>query len=495
MGMVKKSSIYKKLSLYKRTMKSLDEYRVDIDEPQLKKTIPPKGESLKLRSTWVSEAFTSSQVENLIKSISRLGWDKAAPFNNNHDLASWIKSSRVSGDGQGWSNGGIVRDIKSVSRGLTEKINSRYAKLPKGVNFAHLYLHKISSSVTIITMQFIHSSEVSESMNNILASSESKAYVKYHPSKLRAENISYISSTSQKRESLNNHIDKIHQPLYDWFHKNIPGYFSDNKTALPTVDFITSSKFKFTDSKDVKITDYLEIVFGYGNDNWCSTVKNGLRLILPSYFNNNIRSFIFGNENELSEGLGVYGAEDKLTAMTGHMFHKTASMLATHNLLEGYEKDLLTMRDRASRSVKSLKKALDDADYVRNSYLAKSKDIRMAAKELNKSSKFKHSPYSDSDTLDFSTQVYRPYGENKLSNDIAKIDFSISKQLIELEDDMKDIMMSSSATGSTIANLRIQRWVFWLTIVTVFFTAVNIWMAIDSKSDTNINVIFQEAIR
>ena len=490
----KKNPISKKLAFYKRMEQSLDEYGSDFDEPQLKRAVPPKDELLRLRSTWVSEVFTSSQTESLLRSISKLGWDKIDPANKHHDIASWIRHSRSAGDGQGWINGGVVREIKNANKSLMERIGSRYTKLPEGVEFAHLYIHKVSSSITVVVIQFVYKSDVSESINIPLNSIDYKPYLRYYPSKLRAKNVSYIGSAEQKKESLSDTLNTAHRPLYSWFNDNLPGYFSSGGSELPAVDFITTEKFKFKNDDDANIPEYLEPIFGYGKEHWVSEAKNGLRLLLPFYSRNNESNLLFGNEKELLKNTGIYGAQDKLTAMTGHIFHKTAVLLTVHRLLYSYTKDLLVVRDRASQRVRRLSKALSEAEYLRNNYLEKSKDIRLAAKELSLNSKSKYTPYDDLETFRFRAQPRNTYSEQELVDDIAKVDSYTASQLVILEDDMRDIMMSSATTGSTIANLRIQRLVFWLTVLATVFAAANIWMAIDSRPDIIIDATITQGV-
>lgn len=478
----KTNFIARKWQFYKRIRESLQWHHEGRDLEELEASRLPDKEKLELQSTWITEAYTSSDVDALIKSLKKLGWHKADPMNRNHDLASWIRNTRSRG-GWSWANGGVVRDPRRKTESFF--VSTRFAELPEQVEYAHLSAHKISSSIVVLSLQFVYTEAAASSIMEPLQREDYRTYAKYYPSVFNIRSATYITPERQKQDAYNRRLDELHAPLYRWFRKNIPGHFSSLKgETLPTVDLITSHLFKDKETKKrIEIPGYLEPILGLSGDMWSAENINNLKLLLSTFRETNGRYTLFGNYKKLVKGLGVYGGGNRhsLMNMLDQSFPNTVCILTAHELLLSYEKSLSQIRDRSIKKVRTMRKALKDASYVRDSFLSVSRDAKAASKELGKSAKKGNVPYLHRDTMDFIPPTFLRDYEKNLIETISSRDALIANELADLEQDVREAVMSSSTTASSIANLRIQRWVFWLTVATAIFAIVNIIQALGSS--------------
>ena len=184
---------------------------------------------------------------------------------------------------------------------------------------------------------------------------------------------------------------------------------------------------------------------------------------------------LFGNYNDLIKNVGSgYGNKDRV-ALTGNFnlkFYLTIGLWATHNLLLSYNQQLSIIRDKTTSPTWRVIKNLKD---IRNRFLSISNDIQTTIYELKRSIK-SAKIYLD-DGVDFDPPHYLRKACKTYPSFLELIrqqDKRRMEELIDLESQTSKIITSRGGLTSAIANIRIQRRVFWLTIAIVAFTISSI---------------------
>jgi hypothetical protein len=462
------------LKFRKGVQESLEWHHTERDPKEIKQSTLPKSENIELHCVWVTEAYTPSNVNGLIKSIKKLGWDKPErSISTGSSLIDRIQETRSVSNRTAWMNAGVVLAPGDARFPVGDK---RFAKLPPGVDYCRLSLRNVTSSLTLMTMQFVLTDECGSSLNELM-NAQYETKVEYHPSVWRSKNASFSGVIDQKKQAVEEQRNKIHQGLYKWFGRSLPGHYALlDGAAYPTVDLITSRKYVRKEDDDrLRKDGYMDIVFGSVTETWTCKENENLELRLPWLGTGQPIATLFGNYGKLTEGIDVYGGRDR-AALTNklHMdFDATAGVWATHNLLLSYEQGLATVRDRATSRAMSVRKALKDITYIRKQYVALSRDVQAVSSDI--ATLAGSSRHYSSDTLDFLPPVYLRKASPDFVETLRVQDESRAKQLDVIEARVGKTVLASGDLATAVANIRIQRYVFWLTVIIAIFTLVAIF--------------------
>lgn len=468
-------TILKKIRFFHTIQKSLKWCHKEVDLKEISKTFPPASEKIELHCSWITEAYAPSNIDNLISSLKKLGWEKAEMgAGDEKNLTEWIVEERNLSFSDSWMSGGLILSHNDLR---FSAVNKRYAKLPKGVDYANLSIRNIASSLTIVTIQFIYCEEITNDLCRIFYKSY-KTKVKYHPSVFRAKGARYLGVVGQKRRALKKKIDAIHTELYAWFSKNLPGHFSLSAAGVfPTADLITSRLYEQNKESDIHHRDhYANLLFDYAVDVWRCKKDAALEFRLPWCKTKNKIAALFGNYNKLTQNTNEYGGKGRLglTNKLNLLFDKTMSLWAIHNLLLSYEQQLSAIRDRAISHTKGTKKAIKNLETIRNHFLAISTDVQAIGNDVaafvKKVNRYSH------EAIDFEPPHYY-----KRNNSIALVEFLRkqseirTEQLIKLELRVTQAIITSGNLISSIMNLRVQRSVYLLTLIIVLLTIITVF--------------------
>lgn len=458
----------------KNVEEGLDWHHNERDPKETKQSTPSKSENIEIHSVWVTEAYTPSNISSLIRSIKKLGWDKPQrSISRQNSLIERILESRSISNRSAWTNAGVVLNPGDTRFPVGDK---RFAKLPAGVDYCRLSLRNVTSSLTLVTVQFVFNDEVATSLNGLL-NAEYKTKVEYYPSWWRSKNASFSGVIDQKKQAVNKKREEMHQGLYKWFSNNLPGHYASlGRQSYPTTDLITSRKYARKEEDDrLRQDSYFDIVLGAVTESWLCKEDENLELRLPWLGTGQPVAILFGNYAKLTDGIERYGGKKDRSALTNklHMdYDATAGIWATHNLLLGYEQGLAAIRDKATSGL-GIRRVLKDVKYIRKQYLALSRDVRAVSTDVA-SLAGSNRGYS-TDTLDFSP----PYYLKKIGTDFIETlrvqDEVRAKELDAIESRVGKAILTSSELATVIANIRIQRYVLWLTIVITIFTIVAIF--------------------
>ncbi|MEO1163827.1 MAG: hypothetical protein AAFV98_08600, partial [Chloroflexota bacterium] len=189
------STIWHNLCFYFSTERDLQEIRQRQDKSDLESVTPLISEALTWHCSWFSEVYTPSELSKLFESLDQLGWlhDEKTYRTTVKD---WLNQVRQNGGRRTWLNGGLI--VRKDDDRFPPIHRTKYANLPTGVNFARLSLNAISSSLVIVTIQFIFDETVSNSLIQSLQSTH-QTTVEYIWS---GSKISRASFTSPKQYSV-----------------------------------------------------------------------------------------------------------------------------------------------------------------------------------------------------------------------------------------------------------------------------------------------------
>ena len=344
----------------------------------------------------------------------------------------------------------------------------------------------ITSSITLVTIQFIFSDEVANSLNepfSILHKTEAK--------RKSAKIISFVGPVEQKRKLVQKQFKNVHAGLHLWFYKNFPGHFALSKEKLPTISLVTTAEYKQDlTQKNIPKDHYSDMLFDYGTENWTS--KNIPELELRVQLNKGSLGILFGNFGDLTQNdLKQYGGTNResITNKFNLAIGKTMGLWAIHHSLLNYEKQLSAIRDKAVSPIKKTGHAIQNLNFIRSHFLATSTDIQIISHDINNLIKSK-SIYSN-DCMDFLPPEYYKKGHSNFLEMLRQQDEMRVKTLKIQGERVNESINASGNLTSAIANLRVQRNMFRLTtaivILTIILTIFSIY-----KSDPLLNQLHEK---
>lgn len=469
--------IKKRWNLKKSIKESLKCYHDVLDPKENKETTPPDSENIEYHCVWVTEIFTPSNINSLIKYINNLGWNENnINIDEKYNLIKWIQEGRRDGTRSSYMNGGVI--LSPLDSSKFPGSYKKYIKLPNGVDYCSLSLEHFTSSITLVTVQFVFNDKIATSLNETINTSY-KTKIQNIKSYFDATSILYSRPAQQKRQSIRNRLQNIHDSIYTWFNKNLPGYFSSMDTNLPTISLITSSKYDLSiKEKDTFAKHYTDMLFEPAIEIWkgkgdCTAE---LRICRERHYNqSNKIATIFGKYGDLMKYIekGFGDGREGLTNKLNMSLRRTISFWATHNLFMSWEKQLASIRDKKQSSLKDEKCALKELNQIRDKFLSLSTDVQVVAADIINWVSLK----GIDSNIDFTPPVfYRNY-----SNFLEYLRLNIierSKMLSNLESQVNKYINANSNLTSAITNLRIQRKIFWLTLSIVILTILSFWTQI-----------------
>lgn len=304
---------------------------------------PPVGERIDLYSVWAIEFYTPSQMDELIRSLDDLDWNKE----DGRDPVSWLKLPVTSKFSQGWMPLGPIISHDDPTQYVTRPLR---AELPDGVLCAYGDIYRFTPSLVGIVFEFTFAETQRRSLEEALRQ-ERETFVTATPSGYR------IHEPGNQRTS---QIRKIREDttglVTQWFSKNIPGLCSAGLLDgdFPTGEFVTlleAKPFPAIEERQDGFKWYLNhlgLAGSYGS--WESKRISELRFRTPSANRNAKKHHSIFSMNEVGwleldsqEDIGDR-SESRIYRMHRRL-SGTFGIWAIGVLLEGYAQHFVELRN------------------------------------------------------------------------------------------------------------------------------------------------------
>ena len=247
---------------------------------------PHEDEHIRVRCLWAVEYYSASYMDGLLENLRKLGWLGERGMFEAEDPASWLARSRRDGLG-GWKTVGYL-----VGRGIIADLpgETRTARLPGGVDYAHLNMGLLTPSLVTVAVCFTFNDERSGVLEDALRTD------RHTCTKKTPRGWEHYRPESQKFNNIRQIRHDLVRLATDWFSENLPGVFSSGQLHrdVPTCEFLTFRKavpIPSQHEEDGIVRLYLMMLGVYWDtDTWVMANRTGVKFSLP-------HSVLFGPPN------------------------------------------------------------------------------------------------------------------------------------------------------------------------------------------------------
>ena len=456
------------------------------DQAQNDRVRLPDDEVVQIPVITIVELYTPSQINGLLKGIRGLGWEHGRTRSD--DLLKWANEVR-----QGRSAGSINLGLVGAKGAKHYLMQERTADLPVGVRAAFPTLMTLTPSITAMVMSFILDDEFAARINKPLHHSYA-THVETHSSFRWWNIISYVlfggdikfsrtihNPMNQQRNAVALCIDVQEDACARWVRESLPGIFSSGIRGkpLPSAILFVTEKTEFSS----EATRYHAAFDGIGLNNffdaWRSDEWPSVRLFLSRSWDDASMRLTFACSRKNAFPINAMYREPESNWTIAYRTHEKIAQLAVRwalsCLLDGYHEQLSELRDQSAidhshRTVRDLKR-------LRHLVRTKFYDIVTSAHDADDFAQ------SDSDfcfdVLNFENVESAKRGQKfYLLNALRSGQRSRAQQLLREANLLQSLLSVSSDLSQTITNIKIQRSIIALTIISVVIGAVTLWETI-----------------
>jgi len=450
------------------------------DPENNKETCPQSEEEIQLHSLWAAEFYTPTHAEDLASAFINLGWNKEEGLDGVNNPAGWVESVRAHNSTGSWTNLGFLRDSRTSSWRFSQ---SQVFKLPENIEYASAHMYSHSSSLTCIVVGFVFEKEYRCVYEQVLR----RNYKTY--GKPKNNGAAIMSPEFQKRDRIAEVREEIRQEAKNWFASNIPGAYCDidkSNKHFPTCEFITLKNTEpFPREREEENKKRWLNLLGMGDDwnTWKSEKVNGLKFTYPVTRGRggNFHAAVSASHKNLEKiDLEFYGGHNS-SGYVNFLDEKVSELVsrwACLSLIRVHEERLFKIRDSKNykssnrKTLKFLKKIQD--------LVSESLDVSSVTQELIEFSKNKLLFHYDRDTF-WSSQTYGKNEPISLTEALSDQIESRSKNLLELDHSLKELIIQQGNLLSASENIKLQRWMRWLTVIITILTSVMVYDALKGK--------------
>lgn len=210
---------------------SLERERVSFPDDPVYNIKVPDGERIRLPVMWVAEMYSPSYAGDLLKRLSKQGW-QAADFirKPGDETANRLRRARES-DYLGWSR---IASVVSATSDAWDPM-SRRARIPAGIQQINVFLFWLGSSLTVVVAEFELDNDGQMSLDRVVRS-------KHEPRLYRSGGRLWLDGRMFAGiENIQRERERIHALGRDWLAKELPGIFSaEDDSRLPVLDLLVT---------------------------------------------------------------------------------------------------------------------------------------------------------------------------------------------------------------------------------------------------------------
>jgi hypothetical protein len=431
----------------------------------------PSDERVELPCIWVAELYTPSTITGLLNGIADLGWEHGKM--SDQSLLKWMADVRH-GRRAGWVNLGLVspRDKPHFAR-------DREAELPEGVQVAFPAVMSLTPGVTAFVMQFVLDDETAMSLEPALRA-EYNTYLSNDPLFRRRHLIPHVlwnrsarlgrqihRPDVQRRDAVRARLADLETRCTKWVRRFMPGVFAhDEGRQNPTAFLFVAERARPLHDETRRMRAFEGLGIDRDYDAWGSEEWPGGRLVLPRGWDGDVPRLVFGcrRSDAFPERPGYADPESNWTIAqrANDYVQGLLTRFAVSTILNAYHQTLSILRDKiareeSNRPVRALRE-------LRELARTESFDIEIASREIKA---FAESRWYSHDVIEMK-YVEQIRGEHPdLLKELQAFQKERASQVAEESRLLLTTLSTTSNVTQTISNIRIQRLLIGLTVISV----------------------------
>lgn len=471
---------------FKRHRSDYSKFRNDRDSIENERGRLPDDEEVQLPAIWTVELYTPSTVNGLLDGIRSLKWEYGNT--RDHSLTKWMNSVRQ-GRLAGWTTLGIVSPTTSA-----HFLSERTAPLPAGVRVMQPILMSITPSLTAFVSMYMLDDESALSLDTPMrAKFTSTARRDSHTQWWQILRYVLTGKGSRfgyrlfnpdniRRERIQSCVRDIETRCVDWVRRHVPGVFSSlNSAGMPTAAlFITKQVSPMTEeSRNIRALSGLAISRNY--DAWNSDSWHGAGLVLPRNWDSEGQRLNFAcrRRDAFPDNSFYHDPTSNWTisCRADELIRGLLSRWAITCLLDSYHEKLSVLRDYTARN--SRYRPVRDLKSLRTLARTMLYDIGVCAQETIEFAESDYRYRYDVLEMKYAREVNGKQPE--LLPDLQSSQVARANQVRREAELLRATLSISNDLSQTVANIRIQRLVVLLTIISI---GIAVWAALMSIRST-----------
>lgn len=425
--------------------------------PSRSDTVPPEGEKFTVHAVWAIEFYTPAHAEDLITRLHRLGFADAR-WSTTQSLSESIRSHRSS-LGESWSDLGVVA---RSGRGPDHV----QAHLPHGVNAAFVSLHTLTPSLSALLVLFVLEDEEAERFDSVARRTDFKP----RPAR-RSGGWEVETPSNLKRGEMRDTRRRTRELATGWLADHLPGTFASRREMMPSAEMVTTELALPHDpsSRDIHYLRFADLG-SWPPLVWVSEELPHWRLVTDRD-DDSVSISARRKDAFLADGdepIDRWAMPQRVNEALG----KTLVLVAAFDLVRAAHRRIAGVRDEGGR-LYSARLASRRLKRIGERLLHDSLEVRTIASEL-------HGYAQDARQFTWNASEWHGlerFADESLNDNLRQGLLRSTEALLASEARLRDGLVLNATMMASVANLRLQRWVIALTVITVATGGLAVWLA------------------
>lgn len=449
------------------------------DSEENKRGRLPDEEGVQVPAVWVAELYTPSTVGKLLRGIRDLGWEHGR--SGRDSLSKWMNDVRE-GRQAGWINLGPVSP-PSTAHMLIE----RTAPLPPGVKVALPILISLTPSLTAFVIAFLFDENRATSLEVPLREEFSTSVRRDRSFRLwHVAQYVFTNRTSHfgrsvynpdilRREAVKSRLQELESDCVKWVRDHLAGVFTSQPgLRSPTAALLVTERARPLSEEAAKITAFDGLAIGRNYDAWESDEWPGAGLAMPHGWDDEGKRLVFAcrRRDAFPDSPGYHEPTSNRTIAqrADELIRGLLLRWALTCLLDRYHETLSVLRDRTANDGRY--RPIRDLKELRSLARTTLYDIGLCTQEIVEFAESDFRYRYDVLEMSYASEVR---GEKpKLLDELRTSQKMRARQIQRDAALLQSTLSISNDLSQTISNMRIQRLVVLLTVVSV---GVALWAA------------------
>jgi hypothetical protein len=421
----------------------------------------PEDQEIRIEAIWVAEIYPPTVAPRLVQDLINMRWEEDPSRSNRPGVSTFLAEQRSQWGGS-WLNLGLV--LRPADRRFLG--SHRRADLPQGVDHASAEILSPAASFSILVVQFNLDNEASLRIDGALR--------REYQTEMRPAGValSILTPRSRKEEAARQARAVMRDGCRAWMQDHLSGRFSVDGGGLkhPTVELLTTAAGLVVGEVPTgrfSVAALLGVSADY--DKWHCDEGVALRLSLGE---RDTRRELLVNANR-QEAVAVARERGYADApsLFSHALARLAAVWSISVMLEGYIDRLAQARytllaPRRGLQSRSPVKALRDLNDV---VLSLSSDVRLVTSDI---AHLAEDPVFLIDEVPKLIPMNERFnGKDPFAQTLVSGCAAAASRLRAAEEELRDLLVTAATTKGAIANIQLQRGVFWWTVILGVFTA------------------------